>query len=93
VIVPEGIHQDGADYIISGLVMEREGIVGGESTVYGPDRSTPYLRTVLQPGQGLFQADAGSPLWHGVSPIRVDPDSDQPEGHRSIFGFDIHVGN
>lgn len=93
VIVPEGIHQDGADYIVSALVIEREAVIGGESSVYGPDRQTPYLRTVLQPGQGLFQADSHSPLWHGVSPIRLDPDAGRAEGKRSIFGFDIHLGD
>jgi hypothetical protein len=90
-VVPEGIHQDGADYIVSALVLERHGIVGGESIVYGPDRTTPYLRTVLQPGQGLFHADSRSPLWHGVTPIAVDPRAGCLEGRRSIFGFDIHL--
>lgn len=31
---PEGIHKDGADYIVSALVMERAGITGGTSVVY-----------------------------------------------------------
>jgi 2OG-Fe dioxygenase len=88
---PEGIHQDGADYIVSALVIEREGVIGGESTVYGPDRRTIYLRTVLQPGEGLFHADSGSPLWHGVSPVGLDPTSGRSEGKRSIIGFDIHL--
>jgi hypothetical protein len=93
VIVPEGIHQDGVDYIVSALVIERVAVVGGESAVYGPDRATAYLRTVLLPGQGLFQADSGSSLWHGVTPIQVDPDARRTEGYRSVFGFDIHLGN
>jgi hypothetical protein len=91
VVVPEGVHQDGADYIVSALVIERDGVTGGESIVYGPDRQTPYLRTVLEPGQGLFHADSQSPLWHGVSPIRLDPDAGRAEGKRSIFGFDVHL--
>jgi hypothetical protein len=90
-VVPEGIHQDGADYVVSALVVERDGMVGGESVVYGLDRTTPFLRTVLKPGQGLFHADSGSPLWHGVSPIAVDPKTGCLEGRRSIFGFDIHL--
>jgi len=90
-VVPEGIHQDGADYIVSALVLERRGIVGGESIVYGPDRTTPYLRTVLQAGQGLFHADSGSSLWHDVTPIAVDPRADCVEGRRCMFGFDIHL--
>jgi hypothetical protein len=91
VVVPEGIHQDGADYIVSALVIEREAVTGGESIVYGPDRKTAYLRTVLEPGQGLFHADSHSPLWHGVTPIRLNPHSGRAEGKRSIFGFDIHL--
>jgi len=86
---PEGIHQDGADYIVSALVIEREGIKGGESIIYGPDKKTVYYRTVLQPGQGIFQADAGSSLWHDVTPIFWDQESRLPEGRRSIIGFDI----
>jgi len=90
-VVPEGIHQDGAQYIVSALVVEREGVVGGESIVYGPDKRTVYLATVLQPGEGIFQADTGSPLWHYVSPMYFDSDSGCLLGRRGIFGFDIHV--
>lgn len=88
---PEGIHQDGADYIVSALVMERDGIVGGESVVYGPDKRTEYVRRELQPGEGLFQADKNSPLWHDVTLIHDDPATPAPDGKRSIFGFDIDV--
>lgn len=88
---PEGIHQDGSDYIVSALVIERDGILGGESVVYGPDKKTEYLRHTLMPGQGLFQADKSSPLWHYVTPIREDPDVPPTYGKRSIFGFDIDI--
>jgi hypothetical protein len=91
IVVPEGIHQDGADYIVSALVIEREAVTGGESIVYGPDRQTTYLRTVLRAGEGLFHADSRSPLWHGVTPIRLDPHAGRAEGKRSIFGFDVHL--
>jgi hypothetical protein len=88
---PEGIHQDGTDFIVSALVIERAGIVGGESIVYGPDRKTEYLRRALQAGEGIFQADKGSELWHYVTPIREDPERPPYYGHRSIIGFDIDV--
>jgi hypothetical protein len=88
---PEGIHQDGTDYIVSALVIERAGIVGGESIVYGPDKKTEYLRRTLQPGEGIFQADKGSELWHYVTSIREDPETPPDYGHRSIIGFDIDV--
>ncbi|MBI2639685.1 MAG: 2OG-Fe dioxygenase family protein [Candidatus Sungbacteria bacterium] len=88
---PEGIHQDGADYIISALVVERDGVIGGESIVYGPDKKTEYLRACLQPGQGLFQQDRNSPLWHDVTSVQDDPKTPPTYGKRSIFGFDIDV--
>ena len=88
---PEGIHQDGSDYIISALVIERDGILGGESIVYGPDKKTEYLRHMLMPGQGLFQADKNTPLWHDVTPILEDPAIPPTYGKRSILGFDIDV--
>ncbi len=88
---PEGIHQDGSDYIVSALVTERDGIIGAESVVYGPDKETEYLRMTLYPGQGIFQSDAGTDLWHDVTPARDDPATLPTFGKRSIFGFDIRV--
>ena len=88
---PEGIHKDGADFIVSALVIAREGITGGQSVIYGPDKETEYLRFELQPGQGIFQADASSSLWHDVTPIRLPPRGAGEEGKRDIFGFDIDV--
>jgi hypothetical protein len=88
---PEGIHKDGADYIVSALVVARDDITGGESLIYGPDRETRYVRIELKPGQGIFQADANSTLWHDVTPIRLSKRSTDGEGRRDIFGFDIDV--
>lgn len=88
---PEGTHQDGADYIISALVVGRHAIKGGVSTVYGPDKKTVYLETTLMPGQGLFQADKGTPLWHNVSSVYLDEEVDPKMGYRNIFGFDINI--
>lgn len=88
---PEGIHQDGADYIVSALVVERRGVVGGETMIFGPDKEKPYLHVALEPGQAMFQADAPSPYWHYVTPVYVDARMPILEGRRSIFGFDIDV--
>ena len=88
---PEGIHKDGADYIVSALVVAREGITGGESLVYGSDRETRYLRIELKSGQGIFQADANSTLWHDVTPIKLSKSAPDEEGKRDIFGFDIDI--
>lgn len=88
---PEGVHQDGSDYIVSALVVERDGILGGESIVYGPDKKTEYLRHTLMPGQGIFQADKNTPLWHYVTSILEDPNVPPTYGKRSILGFDVDV--
>jgi hypothetical protein len=87
---PEGMHQDGADYIVSALVVERVGITGGESVVLGLDKKTEYLKRTLSVGEGIFQADKNT-LWHDISPIREDPRAENHFGHRSIFGLDINI--
>ena len=89
---PEGTHQDGMDYIVSALVIERSHIHGGVSQVYGNDKVTPYLHITLKPGQGIFQTDIESPFWHAVSPISVDLHAGlDVVGERSILGFDIRI--
>lgn len=84
---PEGRHQDGADYILSALVLERSNVLGGISKVmYNRDGSLA-LELQLKPGEGLLQSDLQHDLWHSVSTIyREDP---LTEGFRSIFGLDI----
>ena len=86
---PEGIHQDGCDYIVSALVVKREGVIGGESVVYAEDKKTELLRTLLLEGDAIFQADAGSPLWHDVEPI--ESDGSPVQGIRNIIGYDIYI--
>ncbi len=88
---PEGIHQDGADYIVSALVIERAGILGGESIIYSADKKTEYVRRVLQVGEGIFQDDRN--YFHYVTPIKEDPSIPPTYGNRSIIGFDINILN
>ena len=86
---PEGIHKDGADYIVSALVIERAGIMGGTSIVYDDNQQNVYLEYTLQQGQGLFQDDRN--LWHYVTPIQENHRVPPPYGNRSIIGFDINI--
>lgn len=86
---PEGIHQDGMDYIVSALVVERNNISGGTSIVYGADAKTPLLNITLHSGQGIFQPDKGTDLWHEVTSISlINPNE---SGYRSTIGFDVLV--
>lgn len=94
---PEGVHQDGSDYIVSALVVERTNVTGGTSLVLDAQGRT-LLEITLQSGQGIFQADGGSPLWHNVTPVRVQPPegpargpAEANEGVRNILGFDVEV--
>lgn len=54
---PEGIHQDGMDYIISALVMERVNITGGISNIYYPNYENKLIEIELKEGFGIFQPD------------------------------------
>jgi hypothetical protein len=84
---PEGIHQDGMDYIVSALVVDRINVKGGKSIIYCKDKTTPIFETVLMPGFGLMQPDAGTDLWHTVEPI-APKDISKP-AFRSTIGFDF----
>lgn len=92
---PEGIHQDGADYIISALVIEERGVRGAMSTVYWRDPETKtqaiLLHRDLKVGQAILQADKGTALWHDVSPVHLIEGSSYKVGTRSILGFDIQL--
>jgi hypothetical protein len=84
---PEGIHQDGFDYIVSALVLERQQVAGGESQVFAGDKLTRLCTVTLQPGQGILQPDKQSALWHQVTPVH--PLLPARSGIRSSIGLDI----
>jgi len=86
---PEGIHQDGMDYIVSALVISRSNISGGRSIIYDNDKSTRILEVELCPGQGILQPDKNTQLWHDVTPIQSLDDISA--GSRSTLGFDFTV--
>jgi hypothetical protein len=86
---PEGVHQDGADFIVSALVVERRNVSGGVSRVREGRDGAPILEVQLGAGEGIFQADGGTNLWHEISPISLVPGADA--GHRMTLGVDIHV--
>lgn len=88
---PEGVHQDGSEFIVSALVLERKGILGGKSLIFGPDKKSMYFDYILQEGEGLFQQDKGTDYWHKVNSIYLDPASNIVRGERNILGFDIDV--
>ena len=93
---PEGIHEDGADYILSALVIQRKNISGGITQIFEKHKSEQKLlfAKALNPGEFSFQADTGeektfgNDLWHYVTPIV--PVSENI-GIRDIIGLDIDI--
>ena len=45
---PEGIHRDGADYIVSALVLNRFNVQDGESIIYTPDKKHILFQDILK---------------------------------------------
>lgn len=86
---PEGIHQDGYDYIVSALVMERRNIVGGMSRVFQSDKISPILTATLRSGQGILQPDKGTSLWHDVTSFSVLEAG--KVAFRTSIGIDIRI--
>lgn len=87
---PEGIHQDGADYILSALVLARENIKGAQSRLYLAEQSKALYKKTLQIGEGIFQADKNTSLYHDVSPIQIKSKTYET-GSRKSIGFDFHL--
>jgi len=66
-VAPEGVHQDGYDYIaIVGI--NRHNIEGGELLAYLSKDEDYFLKYALNSGEILMLDD--SRLWHNASPIR-----------------------
>jgi len=82
---PEGIHQDGADWIVSALVLNKNQVREGRSMVYNQNKQAIY-GTCLEEGEFLFQNDRD--LWHDATPIQS---VEGYVGYRDILGFDFKV--
>jgi hypothetical protein len=80
---PEGIHRDGADYIVSALIINRTNINGGMSIIYDENKNKIH-ESILKEGEGIFQED--KKLWHYVEKIES---INNFIGYRDILGFDI----
>jgi len=84
---PEGIHRDGADYIVSAFVVNRVNIVGGETIIYNEDYDEVFHET-LERGEGMFHEDRDQ--LHYVEPIGSKGNAlGIGVGFRDLFGIDI----
>jgi hypothetical protein len=81
---PEGIHQDGTDFLTLHLV-RRQNIAEGESTIYDLDRQPIRHYTLREPLDSLVLEDPR--IMHGVTPVH-SADGRSP-GFRDMLGLDF----
>ena len=97
---PEGVHQDGADFVVSAIVIDKKNCIGGESRIFfdkpqnsqqeGDNAPSKLIaKHTLGIGEGAFQADMLTEFWHGVTPVKaIAPNQ---EAYRAILGFDFNI--
>jgi hypothetical protein len=81
---PEGVHQDGTDFLTLHL-LRRRNVEGGETTIYGLDRKPIQRYTMRETLDSLILEDPR--VMHGVTPVHT-ADGKTP-GIRDLMGVDF----
>jgi hypothetical protein len=81
---PEGIHQDGTDFLTLHLV-RRHNVVGGKSTIYDRARTPLWCNTMREALDSLILDDQR--IMHGVT--RVHSADGSTAGMRDLLGVDF----
>jgi hypothetical protein len=84
---PEGIHQDGTDFLTLHLVRRRN-VAGAESTVYDLERRPLCSYTFREPLDSVILEDPR--VLHGVTPVY--PADGKGEAVRDLLGLDFLYG-
>lgn len=82
---PEGIHRDGADFILI-MVLKRENISGGVNHIYDDSQRLIFGSVLEEPGDALLLDD--KKVWHGVSEI-FPVDINKP-AYRDVLVLTFH---
>lgn len=77
---PEGRHRDGATFITS-LMIGRNNVTGGESSVYTDDGDLLVATVLAEPGDILLSDDCRT--LHEVTAVR--PEGSAEQGHRDVL--------
>ncbi|MFF4368165.1 2OG-Fe dioxygenase family protein [Streptomyces sp. NPDC001594] len=77
---PEGRHKDGVTLVTS-LLIGRDNVTGGRSTVYDADGREIAATTLSEPGSLLLSDDQAT--WHAVSPLQ--PQDAGRSGYRDVL--------
>ena len=81
---PEGIHRDGADFILI-MVLKRHNIRGGVSHIYDENKRLIF-GGILEDKEAVIVND--EQVWHGVS--EVYPVDDTQEAYRDVLVLTFH---
>jgi hypothetical protein len=82
--LPDGIHQDGVDYVVSAIPIILRNVVTPMSSVFD-DSGRILLNRRLSVGEGVLHDDRH--YWHSVSPLRAKGSP----AMRCTLGFDIEL--
>ena len=82
---PEGIHRDGADYILI-MVLKRHNITGGVNHIYDDNKRLLFGSVLTEQGDALLIDDRS--VWHGVSEIY--PVDEKQEAYRDVLVLTFH---
>lgn len=64
---PEGVHHDGADFVLS-MLINRKSVSGGKMMVYDDSETLLFEHTMVTPGECIFLNDRK--VMHGVTSIK-----------------------
>lgn len=82
--VPEGLHKDGADFVIMGCVA-RENVKGGVSQLHESEDGPPVYGVTLMPGEAILVDDRE--VFHMVSPLITKDGA----GYRDMLIMGLHM--
>ena len=82
---PEGIHRDGADFILI-MVLKRENITGGVNHIYDDSKRMLFGSVLTEPGDAILIDDRR--VWHGVSEIY--PIDEKKPAYRDVLVLTFH---
>lgn len=82
---PEGIHRDGADFILI-MVLKRENITGGVNHIYDDSKRLIFGSVLTEMGDAVLLDDRK--VWHGVSEVfPIDPSK---PAYRDVLVLTFH---
>lgn len=82
---PEGIHRDGADFILI-MLLQRDNITGGVSHIYDEDKKLQFGAVLEELGDAVLLDDRK--VWHGVSEVYAL--DEKKSGLRDVLVLTFH---